>query len=116
MYEAYSETHMRESNVESLDQAPELWSEASKIGRFALKTALSLKEVRQVVALYESQKEVSVMQHPEWDDMVTINGEVRYFTYTRDNSLLAYAIIRFPNPRIAMVEFGPVAASRPGCT
>jgi len=53
-----------------------------------------------------------MLQHPEWDDLVNINGETLYFTYVRENKLLAYAIVRFPDKRTAKVDFGPVAIDR----
>ncbi len=111
MYDVYSETHSQDTPVRAGESTNVFWSESSKTGRFSLSDSLSPHELKCVLELYKAQKEVSVLQHPEWDNVVKINGETRYFTYFKGDELLAYAIIRFPNRRKARLRFGPVAVS-----
>ena len=111
MYEGYSEIRFGERAIRMPTDIKEYWSEEVDCERFALVSALSQTERRSVLELYSAQHEVSVLQHPDWDQIVQINGEVRFFTYHRSGELLAYAIVRFPTRRIARIEFGPVAVT-----
>jgi lipid II:glycine glycyltransferase (peptidoglycan interpeptide bridge formation enzyme) len=112
MYDVYSETHSQGLAANSVDESNDLWSELSDQGRFKLKEALTPSDLTRVLELYGLQQEVSFLQHPEWDKIVSINGKVLYFTFESEGKLLAYAVIRFPNPRIATIAFGPVAVSK----
>ncbi|NNE66280.1 MAG: GNAT family N-acetyltransferase [Pyrinomonadaceae bacterium] len=92
-------------------QKRSVWTKSDGDNRFELVPSITDIDREDVARLFGGQQEVSFRQFPEWDDLVKISGRVLYFTYRKDDELVAFALLRFPTPRIANLEFGPVAVS-----
>ncbi|MEZ5306512.1 MAG: GNAT family N-acetyltransferase [Pyrinomonadaceae bacterium] len=101
----------RTTTIERAGASHLVWEMDDSDGHFQLLSELTAKQERQIKSFYGRLSEVSILQHPDWDDVVKINGKRLFFTFHKGTELVAYAIVRFPNKRIANVEFGPVATN-----
>ncbi len=78
---------------------------------YSFKNKLSKEEKEECKKLYQEQKSVSFEQNIDWNTIVNKKEKIKYFLLKKDNKVISYAVIQFPQPKVAHIPFGPIAKS-----
>ena len=76
------------------------------------KSELTKEEKDNCIALFGSEGACSIEQHPDWDQIASKKRKPHYFLMKRENKLVAYSVIHFPQGKVAHVPFGPIFIDR----